>query len=385
MDKHKEYCSKYESVKIQLPKKETMVKFKNHHRSEKVPFIIYADFECLNKSIQTCVPDPESSYTKRYQKHEPNSFYYYIKCFNNEVFAPIERKHTGKGAAKVFVEVLEKDIKMINNIPMKEMIFEEKERKQYEKENICWICKEEFDDTPNKNGYRKNGKVRDHCHFTGKYRGAAHDICNLKYRKPNFTPVVFHNLSGYDSHLFIKNLGFSEGDIDCIPNNEEKYISFSKKTEVGSYMKKVKNEKGEINLKNKPLHHTIRFIDSFKFMAASLDSLVNNLPKDDFINLGLCYSGDKFNLLTRKGVYPYDYIDSFEKLKETKLPPKEKFYSRLDGENISDENYEHAKKVWKTFSMKTFKDYLELCNKVDVLLLADVFENFRDICIKNYN
>ena len=104
--------------------------------------------------------------------------------------------------------MLEEDIKMINNIPMKNMISGEKERKQYEKENICWICKEEFDDTPNKNGYRKNGKVRDHCHFTGKYRGAAHNICNLKYRKPNFTPVVFHNLSGYDSHLFIKNLGF---------------------------------------------------------------------------------------------------------------------------------------------------------------------------------
>ena len=349
LDNHKEYCSKYESVKIQLPKKETMVKFKNHHRSEKVPFIIYADFECLNKSIQTCVPDPESSYTKRYQKHEPNSFYYYIKCFNNEVFAPIERKHTGKDAVKVFVEMLEKDIKMINNIPMKEMIFTDEDMNNFYEANICWICKEEFDDTPNKNGYRKNGKVRDHCKFTGKYRGAAHNICNLKYRKPNFTPVVFHNLSGYDSHLFIKNLGFIVGDINCIPHNEEKYISFSKKIQVGSYMKKVKNDKGETEEKEIKLTHTIRFIDSYKFMAASLDSLVNNLPKDDFINLGLCYSGDKFNLLTKKGVYPYDYIDSFEKLKETKLPPKEEFYSRLDGENISDEDYIHAQKVWEAF------------------------------------
>ena len=227
-------------------------------------------------------------------------------------------------------------------------------------------------------------KVRDHCHFTGRYRGAAHNLCNLKYRKPNFTPVVFHNLSGYDSHLFIKNLGFSEGNFNCIPNNEEKYISFSKKIQVGSYMKKVKNEKGEINLEKKPLHHTIRFIDSFKFMAASLDSLVNNLPKDDFINLGSYYSGDNFNLLTKKGVYSYEYMVSFEKLEETKLPPKEKFYSMLNDENISDKDYEHAKKVWETFNMKTLKDYHKLYNKVDVLLLADVFENFRDICIENY-
>ena len=119
-------------------------------------------------------------------------------------------------------------------------------------------------------------------------------------------------------------------------------------------------------------------------MATSLDSLVNNLPEDDFINLSLYYSGDEFDLLTRKGVYPYEYMDSFEKLKETKLPPKKGFYSRPSDENISDEDYEHAKKVWKTFNMKTLEDYHKLYNKVDVLLLADVFENFRNICINNY-
>ena len=152
MDKHKEYCSEYESVKIQLPKKETMVKFKNHHRSEKVPTVIYADFECFNKPIQTRNPDPESSYTKQYQKHEPISFCYYINCTNKTI--PF-RKYIGENAAEVFVKMLEEDIKMINNIPMKNMIFGEKERKQYEKENICWICKEEFDDIPNENGYKK--------------------------------------------------------------------------------------------------------------------------------------------------------------------------------------------------------------------------------------
>ena len=150
-------------------------------------------------------------------------------------------------------------------------------------------------------------------------------------------------------------------------------------------MKKVKTEEGEPVEKEIKVYHTIRFIDSFKFMATSLGKLVNNLPKDDFINLSSYYSGDKFNLLTRKGVYPYEYMDSLEKLKESELPPKEAFYSRLNDEDISDENYAHAKKVWKTFNMKTLRDYHELYNKVDVLLLADVFENFRDICIENYN
>ena len=165
----------------------------------------------------------------------------------------------------------------------------------------------------------------------------------LSIEKPNFTPVVFHNLSGYDRQLFIKNLGFSEGNIDCIPNNEERYISFTKKIQVGSYMKK-----GE----NKPLHHQIRFIDSFKFMNESLEKLVNNLSKKAFNNVKRYYAEDKLELLTKKGIYHYEYMNSPEKLKETQLPPKEAFYSSLNDEGISDENYEHAQEVWKTFEMK---------------------------------
>ena len=171
---------------------------------------------------------------------------------------------------------------------------------------------------------------------------------NLEYRKADFTPVVFHNLSGYDSHLFIKNLSFSAGNINCIPNNEERYISFIKKIQVGSYTSK----EGE----TKPLHHKIRFIDNLKFMGTSLDSLVNNLPKDAFNNVKRYYADDKLSLHTRKGVYPYEYMNSPEKLKETKLPPKEAFYSRLNDEDISDENYAHAQKVWETFEMKNLKD-----------------------------
>ena len=381
LDKHEEYSGEYEPVKINMPKEGTMLTFINYYRGEKVPFVICADFESCIESIHTCDLNPESSYTKQYQKHKPISFYYYIKCFNGKVYLPIkERSYTGKDAEQVFLKYLEEDIKIIANIPKRRIIFKDKEREQFKKETRCWICKGEFNDKD-----KNKEKVKDHCHFTGRYRGAAHNKCNLDYRKPNFTPVVFHNLSGYDSHLFIKkNLGFSEGNINCIPNNEEKYISFSKSIQVGSYMKKVKNKEGEPVEKEIKVYLTIRFIDSFKFMATSLDKLVNNLPKDDFINLRSYYSGDKFNLLTRKGVYPYEYMDSLEKLKETELPPKEAFYSRLNDEDISDENYAHAKKVWKTFNMKTLKDYHELYNKVDVLLLADVFENFRNICINNY-
>ena len=369
LNKHLEYCSNHKAVKIKMPDEGTILKLKNYHMSERVPFMIYADTESLTKKIQSCEADPEKSCTKKYQKHELISFSYYIKCFDDMVYEPVMTSYTGPDASKIFVEWLEKDIRIIANIPKKNMIFGKEEEERFNRETKCWICKQEFEDDD------KSKKVRDHCHFTGRYRGAAHNSCNLKYRKPDFTPIAFHNLAGYDSHLFIKELGFSESNMDCIPNNEEKYISF--RIQVGSYT----NREGEI----KPSYHKIRFIDSYKFMGESLDSLVNNLPKYAFYSVKREYKGKNLELLTRKGVYPYDYMDTPEKLKETEPPPKEAFYSKLNNEGISDEDYTHAQRVWETFEMKTLDDYYNLYNKLDVLLLADVFENFRDICIKNYN
>ena len=130
--------------------------------------------------------------------------------------------------------------------------------------------------------------------------------------------------------------------------------------------------------------HQLRFIDSFKFMASSLDKLSGNLDKQAFTNTSRYYDGKQLDLLLRKGVYPYDYMDSLKRLDEILLPPKKAFYSRLSGEGISDEDYEHAQKVWKEFGMMSLRSYHDLYNKSDVLLLADVFENLRDVCSKNY-
>ena len=372
LDNHKEYCYAYECVKTIMPEKGTLLNFKNFPHSEKVPFIIYADLEALIKEMQNCDPNPQKSYTKKYQKHEAISFSYYIKCFDNSVCEPILRTYTkttteDKDSMKVFIEWLEEDVRALANIKVKEMIFTEEDKKRFNEEKECWICKEPLNDD----------KVRDHCHYTGRYRGPAHNKCNLKYRKPKFIPVVFHNLSGYDSHLFIKNLSFTKGSMDCIPNNEEKYISFTKKIKVDEYKNKKTGEVKDINF-------NIRFIDSFKFLPASLEALVNNLPEEAFNNLGRYYTGDKLRLVKRKGVYPYEYMNTEERFNETKLPPKEAFYSRLSGEGMTNEDYKHALNVWNVFKMKTFKDYHELYNDTDVLLLADVFENFRNNSLKYY-
>ena len=370
LDKHLEYCNAYEAVKIEMSG--GTLKFKNYNRSMRVPFIVYADFESFIKPIDTCKPNPKNSYTKQYQKHTPSSFSYYIKCFDDEVYSPKLVTYTAntdnEDVAHIFVNMLEEDVKSIYKRfgKPKKMIFGTKEREEFDGATECWIC----------HGELGLGRVRDHCYLTGIYRGAAHNKCNLQYRRPKFIPVVFHNLSGYDSHLFIKNLGVTEGNINCIPNNEETYISFSKDIVVGEYT----NKNGKIV----DIKQQLRFIDSFKFVASSLDKLVENLDKNCCVNTGKFYKGKQLSLLMRKGVYPYEYASSCERFDDEQLPPKEAFYSKLSGEGISDDDYKHAHAVWDEFGMKTFKDYHDLYNVSDVLLLADVFENFRDVCMKNY-
>ena len=120
-------------------------------------------------------------------------------------------------------------------------------------------------------------------------------------------------------------------------------------------------------------------------MASSLEKLSKNLTKEQFVNLSKYYQGDKLDLLMRKGVYPYDYMDSFDKFDEEELPPKDEFYSKLNDKQITDKDYKHAKNVWKKFKIKNMGEYHDLYLETDVLLLSDVFENFRKICIKNYD
>ena len=373
LNNHKEYCYNNECVKINMPPTGSFLEFKNFVHSEKAPFAIYADFESLIKPLDVCDPDPEKSYTKKYQKHEPISFVYYIKSFDESVYTSklrsyIKTRESEADAMDTFINWLESDVREIANLENKDMIFTPENEKEFINALTCWICGE----------YMGNDRVRDHCHFTGKFRGAACNSCNLKLRRQNNISVFFHNLTGYDSHLFIKKLGTPEEkeNIDCIPNNEEKYISFSKTIVTGQY----ENKQGETKDKT----FKIVFKDSMKFMLSSLGALVNNLPRDAFNNLLKYFTPKQTELLKQKGFYPYEYMDKVERFKENKPPPLKAFYSKLSGSGITEEDYKHVWNVWKTFNMKTLKEYHEIYNVTDVLLLADVFENFRDLCLKIY-
>jgi len=402
LNKHNEYCSMHDAIKIKMPEPGSVLKFKNHCRSMRVPFTVIADFESFIKPISTCQPNPNGSYTNKFQKHTPSSFCYHIKCFDDAVYkqSPVTFTAESKDddVAQIFVDTLEKNIKEIYQqfkFP-KKMIFTKDDEIKFNAATTCHICEKEIKkkSTDHCHVTRRNKdktciickqdlddetKVRDHCHLSGKFRGAAHNGCNLNYKLPTFFPVFLHNLSGYDGHLIIKKLRsvVDNGEkITCIPTNEEKYISFSKKFIVDEFT----NTEG----KTVSVKRDLRFIDSFRFMPSSLEALSNNLTDDQCCELAKEYSGEQFQLIRKKGVYPYDYMDSIEKLNETKLPPKAAFYSKLNDSDISDQDYAHAQEVWNVFNCRTMRDYHDLYNKSDVLLLSDVVENFRDVCIKNY-
>ena len=253
----------------------------------------------------------------------------------------------------------------------------------------------------------------------GKYRGAAHNIYNLRYKVPKEIPAVFHNGSTYNYHFIIKELVKEfEGNFDCLGENTEKYIIFSVPLK-----KKIENKNLEITYK-------IKFIDSFRFMSSSLSKLVDNLSEGihnnkcadcksnldymktkneklilEYYNCKQRYRKkfnkelikrfastyefcnndlNKFVLLLRKGVYPYEYMNTWERFSEISLPSKDDFYRNLNMEDISDIDYRHANNVFKGFKLENLRDYHDLYVQSDTLLLADVFTNFRDMCIKEY-
>ena len=235
--------------------------------------------------------------------------------------------------------------------------------KEYNSSNKCHICLKPI----------LGNKVRDHCHYTGYYRGPAHSMCNLRCKVPSFIPVVFHNLSGYDAHMFIKELvKYSNNDRNVIAKSKENYISFSSRIPVFEY------EDGRAKTIE------LRFIDSYKFMASSLDSLTTNIIKGGKRLFDLSDNLAKYKLLTRKGVYPYEYMDFWDRFNETRLPPIDKFYSKLNGVRISEDDYKHATNVWNGFGIKNLGEYHGLYLRMDVVLLANVFEEFRNTCMKHY-
>ena len=329
-DNHHEYCVSNESVSIEIPEKDPIVTYSNGQHQFKVPFVMYADFESILEPIQGVKNEPSISSTRGVNVHKPSGWCLHSKFAYGKVKKPTT-EYRGPDCVEKFCEKIISDAKRLYRsyleVPM--LPLTKSQLKKHKKATKCHICFKDFGE---------KGKVRDHCHYTGLYRGAAHFGCNLRYKIPNYIPVVFHNLAGYDAHLFIRELAKHTRDIGVIAKNVEDYISFSIKVEVDKYVDKNGEEKiKEIDL---------RFIDSFKFMSSQLDSLSGNLARGGHKFWGFeRYTEEQRELLIKKGIYPDEYMDSWDKFSEDKLPDKDKFYSKLNMDGVSDKDYEHACKV----------------------------------------
>ncbi|KAK5644785.1 hypothetical protein RI129_006085 [Pyrocoelia pectoralis] len=358
LQKHTIHCHQLNQCSVRMPNEsERYLEFKNFRFQEKVAFVIYADLESILEQNLNCL---ENNCTTFDSKHIPFSIAYYLRCSYNDSLSRF-RLYRGKDCISWFIKELYAIAQwanvIINNvIPMETLTPSQVE--QFQNASVCHICMKPFTDC--------DIKVRDHNHFTGKYRGASHQECNLNYTDSHVLPVVFHNLSGYDSHFIIRELATNfAGHVSLLPVNKERYISFTKVVE-GTKIR-------------------LRFIDSFRFMSTSIEKLCNYLENDKkIITRANCRNDDEFSLLIRKGVFPYEYIDSWNKLNDTSLPPKHSFYSHLCHDHISDESYNHALNVWNKFNIKSLGEYSDLYLKTDVLLLADIFENFRQTCLNTY-
>ena len=373
LNNHRDNCIQVNGTQaVKMPNKENnILKCNNFHKQQPMPFVIYADFEAITEKISGCQPNNDKSYTEAYQKHTDCGFGYKVVCCYDDKYSLPLKIYRGEKAVYTFLEYMLDEVKYCKKIIKKEFnkplkMMQEDEEK-FQKADECHICNNKYTD--------KDIRVRDHCHITGKYRGSAHQECNLQLRlNPEEVKisVIFHNLRGYDSHFIMQEIGAIVKDneyknkkgqkcqmnINAIPNNMEKYMAFM-------------------------LGNHLVFLDSFQFMSSSLDKLVSNLPRESLKYTSEMFKDKKLDLMARKGVYPYDFMDSFDKFND-KLPSKEDFYSILNDEHISDEDYNHAQDVWNTFNLKTMGEYHDLYLKSDILLLSDVFENFRKTCLQYY-
>ena len=195
--------------------------------------------------------------------------------------------------------------------------------------------------TPNSMGPKLNmDKVRDQCHVTGRFTGAAHNKCNINLRLPRKPAIIFHNLEGCDGHIIFKKLNNFDVDIDVIPESSDKYMSII-------------------------VNRHITFIHSLQFYNGSLDTLASNINNEDFKHLTSQFGNDILEILKRKHGYPYEWVDCYEKFKYPSLPEKKCFYSPFkDGkydsckEDIFDQQYKHLQNLWDTLNFTLLKIFI---------------------------
>jgi len=382
LDEHTPYCLIHAPQQCVYPQGEkAKLTFDSHHFEFPFDFYLVGDFECFLRPSDDANAETQQGIVST---HVPSGFCVYRVSAHHEFCTP-PFTYSGEGVMQKFFEHVFAEANTINRIlsryvPMSPLTAVE--QAEHDRASVCRNC--------NANFSSQNPKTRHHSHVTGRYLFPACANCNLALKprkcrsnrrkdaddgdvlsKDYLLPIVFHNLSAYDGNLVLQFFRreytayttrcgkTAYADVEVIPMNSERNLLLR----IGSVV----------------------FVDSFQFLAASLDTLVKSMRKsglEDFVHTTKHFGCDE--LFYQKGVFPYDFMTDVSVFAETALPPKSAFYNHLSDEDISDEEYDRAREIWTRFSMNTLREYHDFYLTLDVLLLVDVFEKFRHSMLKSH-
>ena len=358
---HETLCFQHKQQRVIMPEDGDCLRFRAIHRLQKIPFVGYLDFESGMKQCD----QRRGQNTFLLSEHIPLSYSFLVVDQENKVVfekfgsCPAGEENVMRECLRTilgFYEKMQKELRQAKCI-----IFSPGEQASFRQATRCYICGGEFSPLGPK-------KVRDHCHFTGQYRGAACAKCNLLLYSVKTLPIFIHNLVNYDGVFLLEALKYVPHSslISAIPKNTEKL----KMINIGG----------------------IKFLDSLEFLKGSLGDIVGMARTDHLhmfeilFTLGLCRTTQERDMLLQKGVFPYDYFKSIDQMREAKnLPPREAFFNTLTGRCVSEDDYQHAMSVFSTFGCDSMYDYLKLYNRLDTALLAISFQSYRDGIFRDFH
>ena len=356
LDEHYQYCSRGKLQKELMPKSK-LYSFYSDEKELSPLKVVYADMECFIKDdvhMPAAVACYEVLHTHLKERQKDININSWV----------------GDSSVIDFLSYLEsvvhKQYKEDYTLTRQKIIMSKSQKDEFYSCTACPQCKKSFTES--------NQKVKDHCHITGQFRSPLCFKCNCKKQlRRRVLPVIFHNFKNYDAHMIIKHgLASMKGwKLGVIAQSKEKFMTLTAQIPVG----KTKEDR--------TVYFTVKFLDSYQFLSSSLSKLVSNLDSLPITQqLKSKYPQLKDEVLKRKGVFPYSYFNSLDRLNEKCLPPKEAFHDDLNNEECSEEDYRHAQIAWNQFQCESFKDYMLSYLHLDVFLLADVFEKFRQVCLQ---
>jgi len=359
---HVKDCADEKCAKIVLPKEQEFFAFKDYDAAQYCPLIMTLDLESILQDVSTCTPSTDHSFTNVTQIHVAVSFgaYLYSSLPVDQLPDDIPLGYHGE-LCETEEQLEQKFLMYLDKVTMSAaelfsryypINMSDEDERLFQQAERCYVCYKPFT--------QPNDKVRDHFHSLPylNYRGAAHGTpCNIQMRRVNHISCYVHGLGNYDSHHLLQFLAKNNISIRILPCTLEKYLSFS------VWFNGVE----------------IRFLDSIRLLNASLADITANLPEEKYVETKKTFPTAVHNLLMKKGPFPYSFLFSVSQLARTTYPDRIWFKNDLTNLDITDEEYERGRAIWRGCECKTFADFLKIYQASDTTQLLDCILYARSI------